>query len=203
MKIKLKNVRLSFNDLFTAKAFNGGDAKFSGTFICSDDSTISYAGKDGEEVTEPHTKLSEICDQVFTEKFGKVPAKADNWLYNKADGSGTRGQFTNEDGEYWAGFDADTWYVSAAKKESMCRNNEMTVVDQLIQPIAANSGLMHSGVFVNVVIDVYAYEGQSGKGLTGSLEGVQLVRKGDPIGMAPIDATNDFEELEIEVDENF
>ena len=198
MKIKIKNARLSFNDLFTAKSFDGGDAKFSGTFILSDDSTVVVDG-----VASPYTKLADICQKVLIEKFGKAPAKVENWLYNKADGTTTRNPFTNEDGEYWAGFTADTWYVSANKKESQCRNGEMTVVDQLCQPLAANSGQMHSGVYVNAVIDVYAYETSKGKGVTGSLEGVQLVRAGEPMGMTVIDAVNEFDVEEVEVDENF
>ena len=198
MKIKLKNVRLGFQDLFNAKSINGGDPKFTGTFICSDESTVVVDG-----VASPHTKLADICQKVLIEKFGKVPAKAENWFYNKADGSTHRGPHTNDDGDYWAGFDKDTWYISASKKESMCLNSEMTVVDQHRKPIAANSGLMRSGVYVNAVLDVYAYEGQSGKGLTAALEGVQLLRSGDPIGMTPIDATNEFDDEEMEVDENF
>jgi hypothetical protein len=203
MKIKLKNVRLGFQDLFNAKSINGGEPKFTGTFICSDESTISYAGKDGKDVVAPHTKLNDLCQHVYTEKFGKVPAKAENWFYNKADGSTHRGPHTNDDGDYWAGFDKDTWYISASKKESMCLDGKMTVVDQHRKPIAANSGLMRSGVYVNVILDVYAYEGQSGKGLTSALEGVQLLRTGEPIGMTPIDAANEFDDEEMEVDENF
>jgi hypothetical protein len=34
--------------------------------------------------------------------------------------------------------------------------------------------------------------------VTASLEGVQLKAKGEPLGMAPIDATSEFEEEEIE-----
>ena len=199
MKIKIKNVRLSFNDLFTPKAFQGGEAKYSGTFICSDDSTVTVDG-----VTSPHTKLKEICDNILKVKFGKAPAKVENWLYNKADGSGTRGEFTNEDGEYRAGFTADTWYISASKKESLCRNGEMNVVDQLRSPLTANSGRIHSGVYVNVVIDAYAYESaRGGKGITGSLEAVQLLRAGEPMGMTVINAIDDFDDEEVEVDENF
>jgi len=198
MKIKIKNVRLSFNDLFQAKAFQGGEAKYSGTFICSDESTVTVDG-----VTSPHAKLHDICENLLKAKFGKAPAKVENWLYNKADGSGTRGEFTNEDGEYWAGFTADTWYISANKKEALCLNGKMNVVDQLRAPLTANSGRIHSGVFVNVVIDAYAYENTRGKGITASLEGVQLLRSGEAMGMTVINAVDDFDDEEVEVDENF
>jgi len=198
MKVFVKNVRLSFNDLFNPKSINGGDPKFTGTFICLDDTKLIFTNGKGEKVTTGHDKMQDICEHVLKEKFGKVPAKHDNWTYNKADGSGTRDQHVNDDGDYWAGCDGDTWYISAAKRADRCKDGKMTVIDQLKNPIAASDGTLFSGCYVNVVLDVYAYDGDSGKGVTASLEGVQLKAKGEPLGMAPIDATSEFEEEEIE-----
>ena len=202
MKIKLVNARLSFADLFTPKSINGGNLKFSGTFIASDDTKIKFTKENGEEVMVSHTRLKDVGDKVLSEKFGKIPAKVDNWLYNKADGSTTRGAFTNSEGEYWAGFTADTFYVSAGKKEADCPNGELHVIDQRCQKVEANSGLIHSGVYVDAVIDVYAHDGGSGKCLTGQLIGVQLRSAGEALGSAPMNAADEFEEIEIEVDED-
>ena len=202
MKVFVKNVRLSFNDLFTPKSINGGDPKFTGTFICLDDTKLIVTNGKGEKVTTGHEKLADICDHVLKEKFGKVPAKLDNWVYNKADGSTTRDKYVNDDGDFWAGFDEDTWFISAGKRADRCKDGKMTVIDQLKNPIAASDGTLFSGCYVNVVLDVYAYDGDSGKGVTASLEGVQLKAKGDPLGMAPIDATSEFDEEEVEAAED-
>lgn len=202
MKVIIKNARLSFNDLFEPKSINGGKPKFTGTFICSDDTKIKFANKEGKQVIVGHEKMQDVCDHVLKEKFGKVPAKASNWAYNKADGSTTRDEYTNDDGDYWAGFDEDTFYISAGKEAAKCKGGEMTVLDQRREPIEANSGLLFSGCYVNVVIDVYAYDGDSGKGVTASLEGVQLLRKGEALGITQIDAADDFDEEEIDAEDD-
>lgn len=202
MKVIVKNARLSFNDLWEAKSINGGKPKFTGTFICSPETKLKFANKEGKQVVVDHAKLQDVCEHVLKEKFGKVPAKADNWAYNKADGSTTRDEYVNDDGDFWAGFDEETWYISAGKLESKCKDGKMTVLDQRREPIEANSGLLFSGCFVNAVIDVYAYDGDSGKGVTASLEGVQLLRKGEALGITQIEAADEFEDEEIEAEDD-
>jgi hypothetical protein len=202
MKIKLVNARLSFADLFTPKSINGGAPKFTGTFIASDETKIKFTKDNGEEVIVPHASLSDVVDKVLTEKFGKLPAKVENWLYNKADGSTTRAAFTNQEGDYWDGFDANTMYVSAGKKESDCMKGQLDVVDQQCQQIDPTANTMHSGVYVDAVLDVYAYDGGSGKGVTAQLLGVQLRRGGEALGATPISVKSEFENIEIEGDED-
>tara|TARA_R110000772_G_scaffold268565_3_gene396243 strand:+ start:2045 stop:2671 length:627 start_codon:yes stop_codon:yes gene_type:complete len=202
MKIIVKNARLSFNDLFTSKSINGGAPKFTATLICSGETKLKLANKEGVQVVVPHSKLQEVCEKVLKEKFGKLPAKADNWAYNKADGTTTRDEYINDDGDYWAGFDAETFYISAGKAEAKCKNGKMTILDQRREAIEENSGLLFSGCYVNAVLDVYAYDGDSGKGVTASLEGVQLLRKGEPLGFAKINAESEFDEEEIDADDD-
>ena len=201
MKIIVKNARLSFSDLFTPKSIGDGKPKFSATLICTDDTTVIYKKADGTKSSVPHEKMSALCDRVCQEKWGKVPPKLKNWAYNKADGTTTRDVYTNSDGDFWAGFSEDTWYISAGKHEERCKGGKLVVLDQHKQPIEANSGLLFSGCYVNVVIDVYAYENKEGRGITASLEGVQLKKTGEPLGITKIDASDDFDEEEIEEDE--
>lgn len=208
MKVIVKNVRLSFNDLFKPKAISGGKPRFSATAICltGDEAgnpdelktTLTYSNNDGKRVSVPFEKMEALCDHVAKEKWGKKPAKLKNWAFNKADGSTTREEYVNEDGDYWAGFNEDTFYISAAKQEERCVDGKLTVIDQLKQPIAANSGKIFSGCFVNLVIDIYAYDNDEGKGVTASLEGVQLKKKGEALGITQIDATDEFDEEEID-----
>ncbi len=212
MKVIVKNARLSFSDLFKPKSIGASEPKFTATAIClnGDESgnpdglktTVTYTNSEGEKVTKPYSTLSTICEHVLKEKFGKVPAKAKNWGFNKADGSTTRDQFVNGDGDYYAGFGDDTYYISASKKADMCKDEKLTVLDQHKSPISANSGLIFSGCFVNLVLDVYAYAGEEGSGVTISLEGIQLKKKGEPLGITQIDAADEFDEEDFDEDED-
>ena len=199
MKVIVKNARLSFNDLFKAKSINNGAPKFTATVICSDDTKIKVANSEGKQVIVPHGKLLDVIEQVLKDKFGKVPKHA-NWAYNKADGSTHRDAYTNEDGEYWAGFDANTWYISAGKLEDRCQGGKMKVLDQAKQPIEATEGRIFSGCYVNLLLDIYAYDGDSGKGVTASLDGVQLLRTGEPLGITKAEAEDEFDMEEVEED---
>lgn len=196
--VTVLNARLSFCSLFTPKSVSGGDPRFEATLICGDDTKIKYTGSDGKEVVRPYEKMSDICDHVWKERFGKIPAKFKNYAFNKADGSTTRDEYTNKDGEHWPGFDADTHYITAYKYEARCPPGGITVLDQLKQPIKKNNGTIFSGCYVNAVIDVYAFNRDDGRGVTASLEGVQLLKRGEPFGAEPIDAASMFEAEEIE-----
>lgn len=202
MKVVVKNARGIFMDVFTAKTIGDSTVpKFSMTLLCSEDTKIVYMGPDGsKKVTKPHAQMQLICEYVMREKFGKVPPKHSNWAYNKADGSTTRDEFVDKEGEFYAGVDADTLYISANKQEEKCKDGVLTVLDQDKQPIAANSGRLFSGCYVNAVLDIYAFPAKNGgkDGVTASLEGVQLLRKGEPLGITQIDAADDFDEEEID-----
>lgn len=202
MKVLIKNARLSFNDLFKAKVVNDGDPAFSATVICSPETKIRFKGDDGEPVLADHSKLEEVCAKVLKDKFGKVPAKINNWVYNKADGSTTRDKYVNEDGEFWDGFTEETWFITAKKKEELCKGGKIDVLDQRKDPIEANSGILFSGCYVNLVIDVYAYDRKDGKGVSASLEGIQLLRSGEPLGFAPVNAADEFDEEDIDASED-
>lgn len=214
MKVIIKAVRMSFNDIFEPKKVGDSkEPKFSITGICLNGdeegnpdgfkTEIIYTKPDGERVTAPYSKLDDIVEHVAKEKFGKVPAKLVNWAFNKADGSTSRDQNVNNDGEYYEGFDDETFYVSAAKQAKMVKDGVLTVLDQNKDPIAPNSGKLYSGCFVNLVVDIYAMAGKDGSkdSVQASLEGVQLKKKGEALGFNPIDAADDFEEEEFEGEE--
>lgn len=211
MKVIIKNVRMSFNDLFDPKLVGDSkEPKFSITGICLDGgeegnpdnfvTEIVYTNAKGEKVTAPYDKLSDLIDHVAKEKFGKVPPKLVNWAFNKADGSTSRDEYVDKEGEYYEGFSEDTYYISAAKQAKMVKDGVLTVLDQLREPIAPNSGKIFSGCFVNLVVDLYAMAGKNGSkdSVQASLEGVQLKKKGAALGFTQIDAADDFDEEEIE-----
>lgn len=213
MKVLVRNARLSFNDIFEPKSFEGSEPSFGVTLICSDETELLIDSDVIDEKTGkpkkkrlPHSKMEDIVKKVVAEKNGgKAPAKFKDWVYNKADGSTTRDEYVDsKTGDYWAGFDEDTWYVSAKKRADKVPGGKLKVLDQdaktIIEP---NSGKIFSGCYVNIIIQVYAMkQDKAGFTVQASLEAVQLLKKGEPLGFKPIDAENEFEEEEIETSED-
>ena len=66
------------------------------------------------------------------------------------------------------------------------------VLDQKKQNIPCDAGLPYGGCFVNIVVTVCCYT-QNGGGVTSYLEGVQLVREGDPLSGVKSDVKDDFD----------
>lgn len=208
MLVRLLNVRLGFNDLFKAKSISGSATKFSATFILGSDSECKYKinGDEkrkslsiNEDGDSPDSIIHKIIAKVAKEKFGELSPgaakKVKIWVLNKADGSTTRDEYVNDEGEYYGGFDENTWYISAAKREDKAPGGKMVVLDQGRNPIGANR--INSGDYVNAIIDIYATD-NDGNAVCASLEGVQLLRKGENLGFAPVDAANEFEDEEYE-----
>lgn len=204
MNIRVKNVRGSYLKLRQAEVppSGQGEAKFSGNFIGSDDSTVSI---DGGKTWKPFVAgMEEAIEKTMKARFnGKVPVKMENWAFAKADGSGTRNMMADDDGVYKDGYTAETYYLVATKTESKSPGG-IKVFDQLRQPLPAESGRPVSGDYINVNIYLHAYDSPgNGKGVTAFLEAVQFLKAGEPFGSAPV--TGDaFDEEEVEeVDDNF
>lgn len=200
MLVQLLDVRLGFHDLATAKSISGGKPKFSATMILSEDSEMIVTKADGSKARHPASKMSSVIKAVIKAKFPALPEKAyakiKNWCWSKADGSvGAREDYTNDDGDYWDGFDEDTFYVTAAKVESKSPGG-IRCYDHKRKLIPATDGRIYSGTFVNVIIDVYANDRDDGRTVSASLEGVQLLRRGDPLGFTAVDAATEFDEVE-------
>ena len=214
MKVIIKFARLSFNDIFEPKLIgNSTEPKFSATLICLEPDAeanghhakgtrLVVKNASGDKKIVPHGKMQEICEQVLKERFKSIPAKAKNWVYNKADGSTTREEYVDPEGNFWSGFDSETFYISAAKQAKLCKGGKLTVLDQLKEAIEPQDQKIFSGCYVNAIIDVYAYETDGTKGVTASLEAIQLVKAGEPLGMTQIDAKEEFDEEEFEEEDD-
>ena len=200
MIVQVKNARLGFHDLEKPKAVNDGDPKYSATLICSDDTEIIVTKPDGSKAKHPHTKFKNVVEAVLKGKWPAIKEGAKKkikiWCYNQADGSyGCREEYTNDDGDYYAGFDEDTYYITAAKRGDKMPNG-MTCLNQRKQPLAASA--FYSGCYVNAIVDVYAIERKDGNTISASLEGIQFVRNGEALGFVSVDAASEFDEEEVD-----
>jgi hypothetical protein len=71
-----------------------------------------------------------------------------------------------------------------------------TVVNRDRSPLTAQDGVVYSGCFVNVIIDVWAQDNEYGKRINAQLQGVQFFKDGDAFsgGGTAADA-GDFDEI--------
>jgi len=166
--IVLKNVRLSFPDLFkvgTPPAGSTSEPKFGGQFIFPKDSE-AYARAQAEVI------------KVATEKWGKnaVPIISelpkDKLCLRKGNGN------LDKTGEVRNGY-ADMSYVVARNKV------RPIVVDRDKSPLIEADGKPYGGCYVNVSVDIYAMDKAGmGKSVNATLLAVQFVGDGESFGGA-------------------
>ena len=171
-KLKLKNVRLSFADLFTAVSKFEGDPKFSACFIIdpnSDDGKANLAG------------FKKIVRQLESEKFGGEELPTDKLPIQNGD---------DKDYGGWAG----NVIISAANKK------RPVIVGRQRQPVAEGDvDSPYAGCVVNAVLDVWAMSNQYGKRIIASLEAVQFAAEGEPFTASSVNVDSDFDDIDGEV----
>lgn len=119
----------------------------------------------------PATKALEAAEEaVAKEKWG---AKAGDILKTlRASGKGV---VQNGDTQNSAGFEGQK-YVSARNQV------KPTVIDRNRSPLTLSDGVIYSGCYVIVHINVWAQDNSFGKRINAELTGVQFVRDGDSFG---------------------
>jgi len=202
MELKVKNARLSFANIRKPYTPKTGDAKYRCNLICDENTKVEIKKEDGTKITVPHHRMQEIIDKILKDKWGKLPGKLENYLYNRADTQvGPRGPMLNTDGEYYEGYDKDTMFFAAGAKVAD-RPEGILIIDQKREPLPASSGHPVSGDYVNAIINAFAYEYEGKKGVSASLDAIQFLRKGKPFGATRATADSfDEEELEDEEEE--
>jgi hypothetical protein len=168
VNIKLKNVRLSYAHLFTARAVNEGDKpKFSASFILDKE-------KHAKSIKQVQAAIKTLALEAFK---GKVPSTLKPCLRD------------GEEYEDKEGYGEDVMFIAASS------DKRPPVVDRDMTPITAEDDKIYSGCYVNVTIRLWAQNNQYGKRVNAALRAVQFVRDGEPLGAAPVDAESEFEDL--------
>ena len=166
MKLIIKEGRLSFADIYTAKEKFGGQPKYS-CCILIDPETAH--GKDNL------SRFKEICVQLEKESFGGEPLATDKYPIKKGEGR-------------YDGWEDPVLVLSAAnKKRPKIVNQRREAVEQ------GDIGAPESGDFCNFVIDIWAMDGQYGKRICASLEAIQLCKQGEKFTSSNVSIENDFE----------
>lgn len=183
-QVLLRNVRLSFPNLFEPKAV-GNDPAAKARYGCS-----FLIGK-GDKA---NLKLiNEEIARIVKAKFkGKALPDKDQPLHDgdSKDYDGYEGHF----------------YLSANRSEKQGRP---TVVNTNKTPVSEKDNVVYGGCFVNAIVRLYSQggtgdkQGSYGKKICCSLETVQFVREGDRFGApsASLDDLPDIEEDGAELEE--
>lgn len=173
--VKVTNVRISFPNLFEAKAINGeGDPRFSAAFVIVPGS-------------ENHKALAAAMDAVAKEKWG---AKAEGIL-SELKGKGRvafKESPLSKDGEVYDGFEG----MFSLNASNVSR---VPVIDRDTTPLTPQDGKPYGGCYVDCSVDLWAQDNSWGKRINAKLRWVQFRSDGDAFsGGAPV-SQDEFENI--------
>ena len=173
--IKLKNVRISFPNLFEAKAVNGeGEPKFSAAFVI-------------EPGSENAKALAAAMDAVAKEKWGAKAAGILTELKSKGR-TAYKESPLSKDGEVYDGFEG--MYSLNASNAA-----RVAVIDKDTAPLTPQDGKPYGGCFVDVSVDMWAQDNSWGKRINAKLRWVQFRSDGEAFsGGAPV-SQDEFESI--------
>lgn len=185
-KVKLRNVRLSYEHIFTPSRFDESqEAKYSATFIIP---------KDHPDLEAVKRAMFEAGAEKYSSAFAKYPAWPKGYTSSLKDAdteTDSIGVILSEKNPAYKGC-----YILEANS-----TRRPVVVDRRKAAVAEEDGLIYSGCYVNVSLAAAAYEyAKIKKGVKAYLNGVQFVKDGERFGM---DATDDFDELDEDDDNDF
>jgi len=193
-RIILKNVRISYANLFEPRPVGEGDnakLKYSTAVI------IPY---DHPQVDA----LKNMIESLGTSKFGKNwaavkrkrPTLRDPWKeYKKAC------QEAEEEGDDPAEISKPGEETKDCYVINMSSTRKPQIVDRQLQPILDDEEI-YSGCYVNISSGGYAYDMESNKGVGLGLNNVQLVKHGERLGGAP-NADEEFGAMEEDDEDGF
>lgn len=181
MKITLKNVRLSYPNLFTAKAFKGSDPKFSASFII-----------DKESGAKLITKVNKAIDQIIQESGFKGKRGALTGVCLR-DGE----EKTNDDGTPKDGYGEEVMFLNA----SNASRPQVVDKDPSI-PLTAEDAKIYAGCLVNAVVTLWWQDNDYGKRVNASLKAVQFAADGEAFGEAGVNVEEEFSDLSEEDEDN-
>lgn len=183
-KIVLKNVRLSYEHIFTPSRFDDSqDAKYSATFIIP---------KDHADLPALKKAFYEAGAEKYPTAFngGAWPRGYSCALKDADKDAGMDGIILAEKNPEYAGC-----YVLKADS-----TRRPVILDRKKAAVAEEDGLIYSGCYINASLAAAAYEfGKMTKGVKCYLNGVQFVKDGERFGS---DAAADFDEIEDDGDVN-
>jgi hypothetical protein len=178
MKLKLNNVRAAFMKVWKAEPVNAGDKPVFGCSFLIDP-------------TDPQIKtIKAALKEVATEKWG---AKAAGILKELEAG----GKLFFKDGNSKASYEGfeNMMFISASS------STRPLTLNRDKSPVAEEDGVLYSGCYVNVSLELWAQDNNWGKRINAQIGGVQFFKDGDAFaGGGSAADEDDFDELEAGAD---
>ena len=208
IEITLKNVRLSFVSLFDAKVYK--DKKTGKIQSYSQEVNVLLDKvKDADVITA----VKELQREAIKARFGDNPPTipADNRCLRD-------GEIVDPDTGVkqarWVGYDGKVFISASKKHKKPLVEVEPSKLVQLLDGfkgadgkfprLKPSDGKLYSGVYADVILRIYAYDGRKDENpnrVNASLEAVKFRRHGDAFGAAPVNADDLFEENETDDDD--
>jgi hypothetical protein len=174
MNIKIKNVRLSYPNLFTPKK-NKDKPTEPGKYGCN---LILLK-------TDPQVKaIRDAINAVAKEKWPKNMPKLSG-VALKTPEAAPDGSWPTD------GYDDTTMFLTtSSSKRVPIVDKDPTVA------LAAEDGKPYAGCYVNVSVRLWAQDNEFGKRVNCQLLAVQFAKDGQPFGEKPVDPNEEFEKVE-------
>lgn len=174
MKVKLKNVRLSFPDLWEAVEFKPGDGKprFNATFLIEPGSENDKAIK---------AAITEAAKETYGAKWQTV--------LKSLEGNSNKYAYLDGNLKDYDGYEGMLYLACHSKtRPYICDRDPNT-------PLTADSGRPYAGCYVNATVEIYAQKGEN-QGIRASFTGVQFARDGDAFSAGRPATADDFDSVE-------
>lgn len=187
-QVVLKDVRLSFPNLFTARAsVEDGPKKFGASFLMDPETKAGKAA-----IAQCEAALEQLKKDTWKDKASKIRFKEGRICFGEGDELGM-----SQAGELYDGYEGMMVVRSKNAKRPKC-------VDKAKDPVDESDDVFYGGCYVNAVIRFYAVTGekQGGNGIFANLEAVQFKRDGESFGAAPVDTDDVFDDESDEDDED-
>lgn len=174
MELKLKNVRLSFPDLFVPRPFKQGDPpKYKATFLIP---------KGDPQIKAIEAAIVAVAKEKWPKDWQKV--------LNSIKGNANKFCFQDGDNKSYDGYEGMMAFSASNKVRP-------GVFDRDRSPLTQDDGKPYAGCYVNAVLDVFAYD-NSGNGISASLSGVQFFRDGEAFTGGRPASADAFEDLGVD-----
>lgn len=169
-KVKLKNVRLSFPQLFEKDSYKGSDPCYSANFILD-------KGKHKSEIVRIKKGIAAVAKEAYKDK---VPKKLKVPLYDGDERDGIDG------------YGEDVMYISTRSYK------EFPIADKAGNVLTENNGKFYAGCHVHAVVRLWAQDNEYGRRINCELKAVMFAKDGEPFGDGKMaDVAEEFaEEIE-------
>lgn len=176
MKIKLKNVRLSFHDLLKTDDFD----RYGVNVILA---------KDHPQIADLENAMLEVATETWGAAAESKLSGEGNFFFKEGD------LVTDKKGNTYSGFEGQMAVVARNKSKAP------TLVD-VKGRVTKDPALFYSGCYVNLIIDVKAFTFKNVTNIHASLLGVQFLKDGDSFGQVEVSDESDFDDLSEPSDSN-